>query len=244
MRFRIAVLSIVTTLVAIPAFAQSATPTPQRPLSLAAIGGLSAGQGDAGASLGGTLAFDLTDRIAVEARGIHGTRGSGENGTEFSATMLFTIARTTRATPYVAVGGGMYRSSFNLGDPRFFGMMNGQYAAGTPFVALQGMPGYAMMGVGTNYSGMMWQGAWTRQTFTTSQMLMFYADRLRPMMVASNGQWGTRTFTDPALSIGGGLKVNLTSRVYLSPDVRGLFVFSSGDHMALMTMNIGVGVRF
>src|SRR5512142_1917547 len=102
MKFRIGVLWAIATLVSFPAFAQSAAPTPQRPLSLAAIGGVSAGQGDAGASLGGTLAFDVTDRIAVEARGVHGARGSGENGTELSATMLFTIARTTRAAPYVA----------------------------------------------------------------------------------------------------------------------------------------------
>jgi hypothetical protein len=175
---------------------------------------------------------------------VSGTRGSGEHGNEVSATMLVTIARTPRTAPYVAVGGGIYRASFDLGDPRFFGMMNGQYPVGTEFVAIQGMPGYAMMGPNTSYRGMTWQGPWNGPMFTASRMPMFYADRLGPMMVSSDGQWGRRAFTDPALTIGGGLKIALTDRLYLSPDVRGIIVFSRGDRLTLMTMNVGFGVRF
>ena len=249
MEFRTGVLCIVSTLAAFPAFAQSAPPTPQRPLSLAAIGGLSAGQGDAGGSIGATFAFDVSDRIGIEARGLHEGRGSGETGTEFTATALVTIVRTQRAAPYLAIGGGVYRASFDMGNSRFFGMMNGQYAVGTPFVPIQGMPGFAMMGAyypsgGYGYQGMMWQGPWTGTTYTTSQMPMFYANRLGQMMVPANGQWGMRSFTDPALTIGGGLKIDVTNRLFVTPDVRGLVVFSSGDHMTLLTMNIGVGMRF
>jgi hypothetical protein len=244
MTFRTLGLASLLTLVALPGWTQTIAPAPPRPFAVGAIGGMSAGHGNAGLTVGGTFTFDVTDRIAVEARGVRAGRGSGERGTEMSGTMLFTLARTTRARPYAAIGGGVYRTSFDLGDPRLFGMMNGQYAAGTPFVAIQGMPGYAMMGPGSAYRGSMWQGTWTGATFTASQMPMFYANRLGPMTVSPNGQWGMRAFTDPALTIGGGLRVDLTNRVYVSPDLRGLVVFSRGNHMTLMTMNVALGVRF
>ena len=73
---------------------------------------------------------------------------------------------------------------------------------------------------------------------------MFYAQRLGQMMVPGNGQWGARSFTDPALTFGGGLRVNLTDRLYVTPDLRGVVVVSGGDRFSMMTMNVGFGVRF
>ena len=73
---------------------------------------------------------------------------------------------------------------------------------------------------------------------------MFYAQRLGAMIVPVNGHWGARAFTDPALTFGGGVKVNLTRRLYLTPDVRGLVVFNGADRFSMMTMNVGFGVRF
>ena len=81
-------------------------------------------------------------------------------------------------------------------------------------------------------------------TYTASQMPRFYTNRMGTMTVAPDGQWGMRTFTDPAIVIGGGLKINLTERLYVTPDVRGVVAFSGGHHASSVTMNIGFGVRF
>jgi hypothetical protein len=182
--------------------------------------------------------------VAVEGRGIHTNRGSGENGTEVTGTMLFTLARTARAQPYAAIGGGIYRTSFDLGDMRFFGGMNSVFAGGTPF----SVQGYGMMGSGyQQFPGnpaFMWQHGPNGLTFATNQMPMFYANRFGAMNVPANGRWGMRSFTDPALTFGGGLRIDVTDRLYVAPDVRALAVFADGDHLTMVTMNVGFGIRF
>jgi hypothetical protein len=234
-------------LAATPAWSQAISPAQPHPLSTGVVGGISAGLGNAGAAVGGTFTFDVTDRISVEARGVHMERGSGQSGVEATAALLVTLVRTKTAAPYVSFGGGVYRASFDLGNRELFGMMGEDFAPGTMFVALAAMPGYAVMGpnMGSRmplYDGA-WHGPWTGDTFTSSHMPDFYASRLGEMMVPENGHWTSRTFTDPALTVGGGLTLNLTRRVYLRPDVRGLVVFS-GDRTVLTTMNVGLGVRF
>ncbi len=113
-----------------PVAGQPAAPTGplSRPVSAGLIGGVSAGSGDAGASAGGVLAFDASDRIAVEARSVFLQRGTGTHGLELTGTALVTIASNTRAAPYLALGGGLYRASFALGDDRFFGQMDSRFA--------------------------------------------------------------------------------------------------------------------
>ena len=64
------------------AFAQTAPAGPSRPASLGLLGGLSGGAGDTGGSVSGALAFDITDRVGVEGRGIYMQRGSGSTGLE------------------------------------------------------------------------------------------------------------------------------------------------------------------
>jgi hypothetical protein len=172
---------------------------------------------------------DVSDRIAVEARALHITSGAGESGFQMTGALLLTLARTDRAEAYVAAGGGISRASFDMDDEHMFGGMNGQYSVGMSFAAMPGMSGFVM----TNGT-----------TYTASRMPAYYANRLGTMTVMPSGQWGMRTFTDPAMVIGGGLKLNLTERLYVTPDVRGIIAFSGGHHAASMTMNLGFGVRF
>jgi hypothetical protein len=229
---RVVFVTAAAALIAAPARAQPVAPAPSNPLSASFVGGLSTGRGEVGLDVGGTFSFDITGRFGMEARVLHMDRGSGETGLEVSGVMLVTLARTSRAAPYVAIGGGLYRADFDLGDPRFFGRMNGFMDAGTPFVAVETLRGYMEQG----YRGGM--------RFAGVQMPAFYTSRLGQMMVPFDGQWGERSFTDPALSLGGGLTLNLTERLYLRPDVRGLIVFSRGDELVLMSMNAAFGVRF
>lgn len=223
----------------------SAAPgTISHPTSAGFLGGVSAGSGDAGASAGGVLAFEATDRVAVEGRGVFLQRGAGAHGLELTGTALLSIARSERAAPYIAIGGGLYRASFDLGDTRLFGRMGSEFTGGTRFVPVRGMSGFGMMTSGMTFNGNIWTDTWTGPTFTTSQMPMFYANRLGQMTIPSDGRWMMRSFTDPALTVGGGIQINVTSRVYVRPDVRALVVFANSDRLVLTNMVVGVGYRF
>ena len=226
------------------AHAQSAQGTTPRPASLGLLGGFSGGAGDTGGSVGGAFAFDVTDRVAVEGRGIYMQRGSGSTGLELTGTMLLTVARGDNVAPYVALGGGLYHARFDLGTDRFFGQMGSQFAAGTRFVPIRGMTGFGMMNAGMTFNGDLWTDAWTGATFDGSQMPMFYANRLGQMTVPADGHWGTRSFTDPALTLGGGMRLDVTDRLSIRPDVRALVVFANSDSLVLTTMTVGVGYRF
>lgn len=224
------ITGLALTLAAItPATAQTAPPALDRPASIGLLGGLSAGFGDAGGTVGLNLAFDVTDRIGVEARSMGSRQGSGQMGMEATGTMLFTIARTTKAAPYAAIGGGVYHTSFNLDSQAMFGAMGSQYGPGTMMTSVAGSSGF-MMGNSTVYSG--------------SHMPAFYANRLGQMTVPANGSWGMRSFTDPALTVGGGIRFEVSPRFYVRPDVRALMVFGNGDRLTLSTMTLALGYRF
>lgn len=229
MTHRAAVFAVALTLVASSAWSQIRPAGLPHPLAADISGGVAAGHGQTRANLGGAFTFDVSDRIAVEARGVRITRAAGESGFQITGTLLMTLARTSRADVYVAAGGGLSHVSFDMGDARLFGPMNGQYAVGMSFAAMPGRSGFVMM-----------NGA----TYAASAMPQFYANRLGTMTVAPGGQWGSRSFTDPAMVVGGGVKINLTPRLYVTPDVRGVVAFSGGHHATLVTMNVGFGVRF
>jgi hypothetical protein len=51
-------------------------------------------------------------------------------------------------------------------------------------------------------------------------------------------------FTDPAVSVGGGLRLDLTNRVYVRPDIRAVRVISGGDTYTVGSVTLSVGYRF
>lgn len=235
------VLGIAASALAQPA---SSAPALLHPGSGAVAGGLSAGSGDLGGSVSVALAFDATERVGFEGRTVFMQRGSGTHGLELTGSMLFTLARGSKAAPYAAVGGGLYRASFDLDDGRFFGSMAAQFGPGTRFVPVQGQMGFGMMTGGAIFDGDIWTGVWNGPMFTRSEMPRFYANRLGQMTIPAGGHWGMRSFTDPALTVGGGLRFDVSERVYVKPDVRALVVFANGDQLTLATMTVGFGFRF
>lgn len=240
----IAVLFVVTASGVAGAQPASPSPSGSQRTSVGLLAGFTGGSGDTGGSIGGLAAFDLTDGVAVEGRGIYMQRGRGTMGFELTGTMLLTVARGNKAAPYVAVGEGLYRARFDLGDDRFLGRMGSQFAAGSRFVPIHGMSGFGMMSSGMTFNGNVWTGPWTGPTFSGSQMPMFYTNRLGQMMVPADGRWGTLAFTDPALTLGGGLRLDVTDQLFVRPDVRALVVFDHGNRMVLTTATVGVGYRF
>ena len=51
-------------------------------------------------------------------------------------------------------------------------------------------------------------------------------------------------FTDPAESVGGGLRLDLTNHLYVRPDVRALTIFGGGDTYSIGSITFSVGYRF
>jgi hypothetical protein len=51
-------------------------------------------------------------------------------------------------------------------------------------------------------------------------------------------------FTDPAVSVGGGVRLDLTRRLYVRPDVRAVTVFGGGHTDSVGSLTFSLGYRF
>lgn len=173
-----------------------------------------------GAAVGGTITRDLGSRLAIEGSGAYFGRGMGADALSLSANLLVNLRpRHEKAVPYLAAGGGAYRASFDMGNSRFYGPMGG-----------------GMMGGYLPYAS---GGPWN-----FGQMPMFYANRMGNMTYSPDGRfYGQHSFTDPAISLGGGIRVDVGSKLFLRPDARALVVVSNGDSdtVGLFTLNLGYG---
>lgn len=222
----------------------SAAAGPASPVSIAASGGLSAASRGSGVAAGLQLTFDLTDRLVLEAEGAHLGQGAGASGMVGTVTLLVNLLPGDGKTvPYVAAGGGLYRAAFDLDHDRFFGRLSGEYPEGTRMIPIAGRGGFGMM-QGPYNGPPIWTGAWMGPTFSLSQMPAFYTNRLGPMTVRRNGGWGTRSFVDPAISIGVGVRLELSPRFSVRPDARALVVIADGGSHTVGVMTIGFGYRF
>ena len=220
-----------------------ASPPAVTSLSAGATGGVATGAMTTGATIGGTLAFDATDRVTVEGRGLWQQRGTGSEGVDVSASLMFTLYRGESASPYVSIGGGLYRVRFDLDDRRMFGGDAFPFAPGTMIGPVQSY-GIGMMEGGRSSHGATWMGEGSTMAFDTAGLPMFYAARLGSMTVPVDGRWGTRSFTDPALTLGAGVRLDLGRRFYVRPDLRALVVFGGGRASTLATATVGFGARF
>jgi len=239
-----AILILISAALVVPstAFAQSRPMRERGPVSVVFDGGLAAGSGGAGPAVGGRLTFDLSDRVAIEGAGTWAGRGSGADAGSVTASLLINLTRADRKTvPYAAIGAGWYRAMFGMGDRRFFGMMGSQYA-GTQLVPVAGMHGVGMM---QGYTGSgMWTEPWSGPTWDVSQMPMFYLQRMGTMQVPSEGRWGMHTFGDPAVSVGGGVRIDVSERVYVRPEFRALVALADGRSSTTGMFTVGIGYRF
>lgn len=213
--------------VATHAFAQSSSPdSGEEGTTLYLQAGLSSGSSDTGSAIGGTLVQELRGRLALEASGAYLDRGAGSDTLSLSVTLLFQMRPTReKAVPYFAIGGGLYRASFDMGNPRFYGPMDPGHLDSSGH-------GFGMMGPGSAGG----TGSWM-----LGQMPMFYGTR---MMGFQSGMGGHRSFTDPAVSLGGGVRVDVGSRLYLRPDARAVVVTSGGDTYTVGVLTVSFGYRF
>jgi hypothetical protein len=194
-------------------------PSTPGPVAISFLGGLASGGSSSGGTVGGTFTFDVSDRLSIETTGAYLDRGRGADGVYGNAGLLVNLLPAgSKAVPYAAVGGGIYHVSYDLGDMHILGQLDERMGS-----ALGSIPDFRGFG----------------------QMPAMYAERLRSMIwPPPSGGWGRRSFTDPAMTIGGGVRLDLTPHLSLRPDARALFAFGDGRSVTLGMFTLNVGYRF
>lgn len=195
------------------------SPSTPGPFAISFLGGLASGGSSSGGTVGGTFTVDVSDRLSIETTGAYLDRGRGVDGIYGNAGLLVNLLPAgSKAVPYAAVGGGIYHVSYDLDDMHIMGRLDERLASG--FGSMSGFGGFA-------------------------RLPEMYATRLRSMIwPPPDGGWGRQSFTDPAMTIGGGVRLDLTPHLSLRPDARALFAFGDGRSATLGMFTLNVGYRF
>ena len=237
----VVVLFAATLLFATAAHAQSEV-SPGSSVSF--VAGVASTSDVTGAVLGGSFLFDATRWIGLEGEATYLDRGAGADAFSASGGLLVNLLPSHRhVVPYAAVGGGLYRVSFDLGHRNMFGPMAGEFPAGSVVCAAPGMatgigpgPGF---GPGTGVCPADVGGYWG-----VGRMPAFYGRRIGAVAIPVDGTWGHRSFTDPAATVGGGVRFNVSDRVMVRTDLRARVIFADGDTDAMGVFAFNVGYRF
>lgn len=232
MRGRVAWAILAAVVAAAPGVARAQDTDEGKGFSASLQAGLSSGQSATGALVGGALLVPLGARVSLEASGAALDRGHGATGTSASASLLVHLRpRREDVVPYLALGGGLYRVSFDRGEREGMGGMDGRGGSTVP-----GMFGGTTMPYGPG------QGS--------TSMPQFYANRMngrfpRQQDMPFGDTMGRRTtFNDPSLSVGGGIRIGLRRGLFLRPDARALVVFGDGDTSTVGLVTVNLGYRF
>lgn len=192
----------------------------ERTAALYLQGGLSVGSSDTGAALGGAFTLDLTDRFGLEVAGGYLDRGPGIDAWTLSGSLLVYLrAANEDFVPFLAVGGGLYRSTFDFDHPRLADMWGtGSWMSGASAYGPTDASSYGSMG--GSFMGFMGHGG------------------------SGFGPDGHISSTDPVFPLGGGLRWNASDRLSLRADARALVVAGDGETFTVGLFTVGVGFRF
>lgn len=212
--------------------------------SVSGLIGAASDSSETGATVGGAFLFDVHERLSIEGQGSYLGRGEGADAFSFLGSVLLNLLPATETlVPYAAAGAGFYHVAFDLDRPRFFGPPGMAFPSGTVVCPAPGSgfgvgrgPGFRNGGGTCPASA---GGYWG-----VGALPNFYARRLDPFHFPAGGAWGRRDFTDPALSLGGGLRINVTERLMVRPDARALVFFGDGESHSMGIFVVHVGYRF
>jgi hypothetical protein len=193
-------------------------PSKPGPVAVSFTGGFATGASSTGGAVGGTFTFDVSDRLSIETTGAYLDRGRGVDSVYANAGLHVNLLPAgDPVVPYVAVGGGVYHVRYDL--LHILGGID-QRRLEYGLDRLRGLGGLS------HVPGM-------------------YADPMRGMIWPSPGDgWARGSFTDPAMTIGGGVRLDLTPHLSLRPDVRAVFAFADGRSSTLGLFTLNVGYRF
>jgi hypothetical protein len=186
-------------------------------VALALHAGLATGDSATGFTLGGSVLYDVASRLSVEATGSYLDRGHGESGASGLASLLVNLRPVgEKVVPYLAVGGGVYYSSFD-------GPFRPDLGEG--------------MGFGPRSGGRRGMERWLDPTGACA------ADASHDGCVLSGDTAGHGSSTDGALTVGGGIRIDLGHGLFLRPDARAIVIFGD-DTRTLGALTVGLGYRF
>jgi len=240
-RIRIAAIAVVALVTGAVALAQ--TPETAGPGgTIAFLGGGAASTSTAGPLAGATVVYDINERFSLEGQGAWLGRGSGADAFTLTGNVLVNLVPLgRRVVPYAAGGGGLYRASFDLGHQRLMGAIAAPFAPGAEFCPSPGTGVMRGPGMGYGFGDCTAPGG---GFWGVGEMPRFYGQRLGMMTFPAGGAWGTRSFTDPALSVGGGLRLNLAQHLEVRPDARAVVVFGGGNRYTVGVFGVNLGYRF
>lgn len=197
--------------------------------------GMGMGMGGGGGALGGSLVVDVSRRLSIEVAGAWLGGGMGASDLTGSGALLVDLRSSReKAVPYLALGAGVYRSGMNGG-----GMMGSSSSGMTGYGYGPGSgPGYGPMMGGSGMMG----GGYGSMTGGYGTGGMMGGGGRQANWDDGGYRWGSST--DPALSLGGGLRIDVGSKVFVRPDARALVVLSGGDSRTVGLFTVSVGYRF
>jgi hypothetical protein len=91
--------------------------------SLALFGGIASPGGDTRAAVGGSIGWELTPRLAIDAGGLWFDAGRRDDVVFGSVGVRYSVIGERRASPFVTAGVGLHRASLhtdNPGMPEFY----------------------------------------------------------------------------------------------------------------------------
>jgi len=212
--------------------------------AVALQGGVATGASETGIALGGAMTYDVSPRLSVEVTGDYLDRGRGESGASGLASLLVNLRPAgEKVVPYLAVGGGVYHTSFSgpgwMDALRDFDLPPGfEMPGGFP------RPGGFTMPAGFTMPGGFDGGRFAGWREALAGMCGPRGGRDGCSWLEGNGLRGLRqSSTDGAVTIGGGIRIDLGHGLFVRPDLRAIVVFGE-DTRTLGVLNVGVGYRF
>jgi hypothetical protein len=198
---------------------------------------------DAGTSavVGGVLAYSVHDRIALEGEVTYAAGARWSTGLVVTGSVLIAIGPgnwTQTTVPYVAAGVGYQRASVVLSDSRLLGPIPAGIQAGARFCAAPGDdigPGPGGSACSTDPQ----VGHWG-----VRDLPEFYAARLGLIEVPPSRRWNDRTFHDPAVTFGAGVRIGTRHRLFLQPETRVWIAIAEGRTRISALVGIAAGYRF
>jgi hypothetical protein len=176
-----------------------------------------------GATAGGSVIVRQGRRLAFEGGAAYLNRGEGASALSLSAGVILNLLSTEeKAVPYIVGGGGVLRASFDTRNPRFSGAArSGEMGAGRYRHVMDGAP----------------------PGWDLGELPPFYGDRVQTL-IARDGRTGRASFSDPALTLGAGVRVRLGRSWLAGQDARALLIMRSGSVYTLWTVTIHLGRSF
>jgi hypothetical protein len=203
--------------------------------AVALQGGVATGASETGITLGGAMTYDVSPRLSVELTGAYLDRGRAESGASGLASLLVNLRPSgEKVVPYLAVGGGVYHTSFS--EPAWRDAL-GDFELPPGFELPGGFPRPGGFTMPPGFDGGRF-GRWR------DALAGVCGERGGCSWLEGDGRRGGReSSTDGAITLGGGIRIDLGHGLFVRPDLRAIVIFGE-DTRTLGVLNVGVGYRF